>query len=60
LREESLLLPRKRKELITDNKNLTIGSDNCPQMTVETLELDHEFIPPEQCNKNAHVESFVS
>jgi len=27
---------------------------------IATLELDHEFIPPGACNKNAHVESFNS
>lgn len=55
------------KENITDNKSLTIRSDNGPQMTlhmfreyIETLELEHEFIPPGECNKNAHVESFNS
>ena len=54
-------------ERITDNKSITIRSDNGPQMTsnmfkhyIETLGLDHEFIPPGQCNKNAHVESFNS
>jgi putative transposase len=56
-----------KKENITDNKSLTIRSDNGPQMTsnmfreyIETLELEHEFIPPGECNKNAHVESFNS
>ena len=55
------------KENISDNKSLTIRSDNGPQMTsnmfrnyIETLELEHEFIPPGACNKNAHVESFNS
>jgi putative transposase len=55
------------KENITDNKSLTLRSDNGPQMTshmfknyIATLELDHEFIPPGACNKNAHVESFNS
>ena len=56
-----------KKENITDNKSLTIRSDNGPQMTsnmfreyIETLELEHEFIPPGEYNKNAHVESFNS
>lgn len=55
------------KENITDNQSLTIRSDNGPQMTshmfkkyIDTLELTHEFIPPGDCNKNAHVESFNS
>ena len=56
-----------KKENITDNKSLTIRSDNGPQMTslmfknyIDTLELEHEFIPPGACNKNAHIESFNS
>ena len=55
------------KENINDSKGLTIRSDNGPQMTsnmfkeyVDSLGLDHEFIPPGACNKNAHIESFNS
>ena len=55
------------KEGIVDSSGLTVRSDNGPQMTsnmfrdyVETLGLDHEFIPAGDCNKNAHVESFNS
>lgn len=46
---------------------LVIRSDNGPQMTsnifrkyIEDLKADHEFIPPGDSNKNAHVESFFS
>ena len=56
-----------KKENISDSHGLTVRSDNGPQMTsnifreyINTLELDHEFIPPGACNKNAHVESFNS
>ena len=55
------------REAITDTSGLTVRSDNGPQMTsnmfrdyITTLNLDHEFIPPGDCNKNAHVESFNS
>lgn len=55
------------KEGITNSSGLTVRSDNGPQMTsnifrdyINTLGLDHEFIPPGDCNKNAHVESFNS
>ena len=56
-----------KKEKILDISRLTVRSDNGPQMTsnmfreyVEGLKLDHEFIPPGACNKNAHIESFNS
>lgn len=54
-----------KKEGIKIDSDLTIRSDNGPQMTSVMFEkfirensIDHEFIPPGDCNKNAHVESF--
>ncbi len=50
-----------------DLSELVIRSDNGPQMTsnmfkkyIDDNNLEHEFIPPGDCNKNAHVESFNS
>lgn len=55
-----------QKELIYGDK-LVIRSDNGPQMTsnmfkkfIDDNSYEHEFIPPGDCNKNAHVESFNS
>ena len=55
-----------QKENINGNE-LVIRSDNGPQMTsnmfkkfIDDNSYDHEFIPPGDCNKNAHVESFNS
>ena len=51
------------------DNNLVIRSDNGPQMTSHLFKsylselnfnLDHEFIPSGECNKNAHIESFNS
>ena len=54
-----------RKENLSMDSDLIIRSDNGPQMTSIMFEkfvadnsIDHEFIPPGDCNKNAHVESF--
>jgi len=56
-----------RKENIKPDSSLVIRSDNGPQMTsnmfkkyIDDLSMDHEFIPPGDCNKNAHIESFNS
>lgn len=52
---------------ITEDMNLVIRSDNGPQMRsnlfeqhLRDLPAEHEFIPPKNPNKNAHVESFFS
>jgi putative transposase len=54
-------------EDVGDTSELVIRSDNGPQMTsnmfrkyIDDNSLNHEFIPPGDCNKNAHVESFNS
>lgn len=56
-----------KSEGIKDDSGLVIRSDNGPQMTsnmfkdyTASIDLEHEFIPPKACNKNAHVESFNS
>lgn len=56
-----------KKAGVTDTTSLTIRSDNGSQMTckafrekVESLGLDHEYIPPATPNKNAYIESFFS
>lgn len=56
-----------KNEQIKDDSGLVIRSDNGPQMTsnlfkdyISSINLEHEFIPPKACNKNAHIESFNS
>ena len=56
-----------RLQNISSNSDLVIRSDNGPQMTsnmfkkyIDDNSFEHEFIPPGDCNKNAHVESFNS
>ena len=51
----------------SEKEGLVIRSDNGPQMTsivfakyIDSINGVHEFIPPGDCNKNAHVESFNS
>lgn len=57
---------RDQKINLKDN-NLIIRSDNGSQMTsnifhdyISSISFEHEFIPPKDCNKNAHIESFNS
>ena len=55
---------------VPNQNRLTIRSDHGTQMkssafreylrSQETIQLDHEFIPPSTPNKNAHIESFNS